>query len=287
MANYLVTYTPLTADDAGTAAVKRFGHPPYADASCRRTPDLEATYPSISAVCRGRNFAPRLRVSDVVVYLSKKGRYGTSAKKSFWRVVAVLRVRKTFDSHLQAATWYREAGRELPKNCVVAGNLPLPLSHTGETNGTLKTKNLTYRKWVALYRKRARDVPAFVVCKALYLRLDTPPVLRTSQVKKHLGHNPETQTPKAEPEAKVRARVEQAADGLDRRGFARAVRSDQRCDLTLAHLEGNTLDGVNVPIVRMEVLDDYHRLSSFPRYASITTGSRLTDALDPSAIFLP
>ena len=56
---YVVSYRPLAGTPQGRRAVQRYGLAPYIDASCRREPDLEAKWPTISALCRGRNFAPR------------------------------------------------------------------------------------------------------------------------------------------------------------------------------------------------------------------------------------
>jgi len=49
---YVVTYRPLESTATGRR-VKT--DPPFADGSCRREPDLESKFPSITALCRGRN----------------------------------------------------------------------------------------------------------------------------------------------------------------------------------------------------------------------------------------
>ena len=67
MATFLATYRPICASAHGRQAVADFGIPPFVDASCRREPDFESSFPSISALCRGRQFAPRLHADDVVV----------------------------------------------------------------------------------------------------------------------------------------------------------------------------------------------------------------------------
>jgi hypothetical protein len=95
---YLVTCRPLIATRHGITAARRHGLPPFVDASCRREPDFENPRPSISAICRGRNFAPRLRVGDLAVYLTVKGRYPGLAEPH-WRLVAVLEVVERFPSH--------------------------------------------------------------------------------------------------------------------------------------------------------------------------------------------
>ena len=57
---YLVTYRPLVGNGRGKAAIKQYGLAPYVDDSCRREPDFEAAFPSISGLCRSTRFAPRL-----------------------------------------------------------------------------------------------------------------------------------------------------------------------------------------------------------------------------------
>jgi len=68
--HYLCTYHPLTENLAGRAAICNHGLPPFIDGSCRREPDFQARVPSISALCRGRNFAPRLWPGDCIAYIS-------------------------------------------------------------------------------------------------------------------------------------------------------------------------------------------------------------------------
>ncbi len=127
--NYLVTYRPLVRNGRGKAAVKQYGLAPYVDDSCRREPDLEAVFPSISGLCRGTWFAPRLSVSDVVVYLTVKGSY-PGHPAAHWRLTAILKVVKKFESHGDAAAWYRARALELPRNCMVPENPLLPMDQT-------------------------------------------------------------------------------------------------------------------------------------------------------------
>ncbi len=37
--------------------------------TCRREPDFESQFPAISALCRGKLFAPRLNPDDLVAYI--------------------------------------------------------------------------------------------------------------------------------------------------------------------------------------------------------------------------
>src|SRR6267142_2679885 len=99
MANYLVKYNPLTSTLGGAAAARRYRIPPYVDGSCRREPDLRLRFPSITALCRGGYFAPKLRVGDQIVYIT--GRENSHGRP--WRLVAILRVIRFFAAHAAAA----------------------------------------------------------------------------------------------------------------------------------------------------------------------------------------
>jgi hypothetical protein len=72
---FLATYRPLVRSLAGRQAIQEYSLPPFIDGSCRREPDFESPFPSITATCRGGNFAPRLREGDRVAYLTVRGRY--------------------------------------------------------------------------------------------------------------------------------------------------------------------------------------------------------------------
>ncbi len=160
----------------------------FVDASCRREPDFEAAPPTISAVCRERFFAPRLRRHAVVVYLTKAGRYPGS-KLWAYRLVAVLQVARPFDSHEAAARWFEEQRLPLPSNCLVPGNEPLQLDHTAHPRWDLS-------EWDAKYQDRVRHYPAFLVCRSLFLELRNPPILTPAQVAAALGANrPRTPVP--------------------------------------------------------------------------------------------
>src|SRR5438105_13962551 len=163
------TFHPLGENVAGRRAAEKFGHPMFVDASCRREPDFEATPPSISALCRGQNFAPRLQVEDVVVYATVLDTYPGKSEPG-WRVVGVLQVARRFESHVEAAEWHLRKGLALPSNCLVEGNEPLGIGHTARPSRVLE-------EWDAHYVARAGQYPVFHVCEALFLELHDPPLL--------------------------------------------------------------------------------------------------------------
>ena len=87
---FLATYRPLIQSASGRAAVRKHALSPFIDGSCRREPDFESAFPSITAMCRAGNFAPRLQIGDRIAYLTVKGKY-LGHHEPGWRLVAVLR----------------------------------------------------------------------------------------------------------------------------------------------------------------------------------------------------
>jgi len=179
-AAFLATYRPLCGTAHGRAAVARYSIAPYVDGSCRREPDLECLFPTITALCRGGRFAPRLREGDRVAYVTKLGRYGTAAE-SHWRLTALLCVHKRFDSHSDAAEWFRNKGIPLPRNCMARKTAPVPLS---QTDGIVKLQSgesvklpseEVIRRWDLAYAVRARRWGTVLACTPLFLELHSPP----------------------------------------------------------------------------------------------------------------
>jgi hypothetical protein len=201
---YVATYRPLVLNGLGRLAVEEHGLPPFADGSCRREPDLESAYPSITATCRGGNFAPRLRPGDRVAYLTVKGQYGNSPERG-WRLVAVLRVTERFASHLDAATWYREQNLPLPSNCLVPGNAPKPFEMTnGMTPAAVQERVAAQadpvravRLWDATYRGRVRRWPVFLATTPEFLELREPLPVTNADLLAAFGRIPPTLTPPA------------------------------------------------------------------------------------------
>src|SRR5215217_3281320 len=87
------------------------------------------------------------------------------------------------------------------------------------------------------------------------------------------------------------ARRCETRDRAQRGGFAGAVRADQRDALTVLHLDRDALEGLDVPVEGMDILDLEQRHQSdsacLPRYASITRGFCRTSCGVPSAILVP
>lgn len=199
MAAFLATYRPIISTLHGRRAVSLFNIPPYVDSSCRREPDFESSYPSISALCRGKLFAPRLSVDDLVVYITRKGRYG-AVEERHWRLVAVMRVLRRFDTHESAAAWYLEQGQVVPKNCMVEGNPPEDLERTGGQRPHLRygdpaDAERVIRRWDVGYRTRAKACGVILATEPVLLDLHDPPIITEQDLAIFGGRMPGTQNP--------------------------------------------------------------------------------------------
>jgi hypothetical protein len=200
---FLATYRPLVRSASGRQAIQQHSLLPFIDGSCRREPDFESRFPSITATCRGGNFAPRLQVGHRVAYLTVRGRY-LGDSESGWRLVAVLRVLHRFESHPAAAVWYEERGEPLPSNCFVQGNLPKPLELTnGDPPKEVKKRMgvddpiRVIRLWNATYQKRITRWPVFLVTEVEFIELNHPPQLTERQIVRVFGRIPSTLNPPA------------------------------------------------------------------------------------------
>ena len=199
---FLVSYYPLTMNSLGKEAIRRFGLPPYADHSCRREPDLESEFPSITALCRGSNFAPRLNVSDVAVYMTIKGNYPGHPGRHR-RLTAILKVIERFQSHEMAAAWYEDMGLELPRNCIVPDNPPLDLDRTSNLDNYPHVE-----RWDSEYRRRSEECSVFLVCEPLFLELYAPPVVTEDMLCAAFGRIPGTRNPPSIPDVEYHSFVE-------------------------------------------------------------------------------
>jgi len=197
---FLATYRPLVRSLAGRQAIQQHSLSPFIDGSCRREPDFESAFPSITATCRGGNFAPRLQERDRVAYLTVRGRYGGETNRD-WRLVAVLRVLHRFESHADAALWYRGQGQPLPSNCFVDGNPPMPFDLTnGDPPQEVRERGerdpvRIIRLWDATYRSRIGKWPVFLATEVEFLELNNPPQVTEPQLRRIFGRIPPTLNP--------------------------------------------------------------------------------------------
>ncbi|SFH39270.1 hypothetical protein [Pontibacter chinhatensis] len=210
----LVTYQPLCYTLLGIEAIQTKGLPPFIDASCRREPDFEGVFPSISALCRKNKLAPQLRQGDIVVYLTKPGKFQCSRpylRQDEYKLTGILEVVDTFKDHVAAGMWFDANGYALPSNCLVAGNAPKRLFETGgdfksqrelkaflamEQEKQSRVADTRVRAWDRQYQQRAVEFPSFVVTRPVYLDLNNPISLFRAELVSWFGNVPGTQASK-------------------------------------------------------------------------------------------
>jgi hypothetical protein len=154
-------------------------------------------------VCRGANFVTRLTPGDIAIYMTKRlgsGHY----------ITAVLQVKQTIatqDAHQQLADISTELGHRLPGNCIVRGNDPLALSHTGgfrsqarATHAALHRNDAAelvkmIRDWDGIYRKRVRATPNVAITTPHFVELTNPPFVNDEMLTEASGKVPGTLNP--------------------------------------------------------------------------------------------
>lgn len=197
---FINSYEPLISNKYGRFASKEYDIPPFVDRSCRREPDFESRYASITSVCRKSKFVPRLSKGDTVIYITKKGKY--LSKGPHWRMVAILEVINIFPSHRLAAIWYEERGLSLPSNCIVKGNKALAAKYTNKES--CDETNESDRE----YRHRVKECGIFVVCNKRWLELHDPPVITREDFESIFGGVPPTRNPTNHPAGHIKKLLE-------------------------------------------------------------------------------
>ncbi|MBK5446841.1 hypothetical protein JFU13_28460 [Peribacillus sp. TH24] len=177
-------YQPLCKNKRGREAIDKYGYKPFIDHSVRREPNFESEYPGITSICRGRNFAPRLKVNDTIAYITGPGRYG-GMKETHYRLVAILQVIYKFPNHQSAANWYMQQGLALPLNCMIEGNHPLRYDHTIHTPQSAIGAEEAYIQRVA-------NNSDYIVCKPLKIELENPPIIPKDKLEDATGFTPST-----------------------------------------------------------------------------------------------
>jgi hypothetical protein len=192
---YINQFRPLAETLHGRNAIAKHNLPPFIDASCRREPDLESQFPSITAICREEYFAPRLQEGDVVAYMTKDIVYPPETE-SARRLVAVLRVEKSWlehrsqrglEAHTQAAAWYQRQGLPVPSNCMVSDEGRMSMDRTDCFKSDLED-------WDAVYRLRAIKCGAFHACEKIFCDVNNPPRLTNPQLLEWFRTIPDTRS---------------------------------------------------------------------------------------------
>ncbi|HOJ07233.1 MAG: hypothetical protein D8M52_10690 [Chlorobi bacterium] len=203
----LNTYRPLIFTKFGSQASIKFNIPPYVDGSCRREPDFESEFPSITALCRGRACAPRLFEGDRIIYLTVKSDYDNIGE-AHYRLTAILKIHKRFENHQDAANWYIKNKILIPSNCLIDGNPPLSIEKTAGLKSTQMKRIMNHdestrnkqlskmlKEWDAEYWDKTKRYPVFITCKKIFIELNNPPILLTKDLTKIFKKVPVTRTP--------------------------------------------------------------------------------------------
>jgi len=200
----LVSYAPLCRNSFGRKAMQEYGLNPFIDSSCRREPDLDSKYPSITATCRAGKLAPVLNVNDILIYLAK---YGGS-----YNMTAILKVIETLDTHEQGAKWYLGRGLKIPSNCIVTDNPPENYFATAGNFGPerdirkfeslpedrkLRLAEVKLRAWDSGYRSRVREYPRLNITEPIYLNTKNPITISPGELRSWFDNKiPGTQNPR-------------------------------------------------------------------------------------------
>jgi hypothetical protein len=190
----LNSFRPLCWTAIGQRAVQTYNLPPFIDASCRREPDLENPFPSISALCRQGKFAPHLKPGDIVVYITVSGSYHPHKEKHH-RLLAILQVEETYPTHRDGQIGYSKLKTQIPSNCMISGNPPLKFDKTA---GNFKTQKQIkqflklsqqdqekiglkiLQQWDDNYLLKSQHWPTFVRTRNIYSNVTDPtPIFRS------------------------------------------------------------------------------------------------------------
>ena len=206
----LNSFHPLCHTRTGRCAMSTYGFPPFIDASCRREPDFQNPFPSISALCRQGIFAPHLRHNDVVVYMTVGGKYQNHSVVHH-RIVSILLVEHVYPTHQDGEIGYQALNVPTPSNCMVPSNLPFDFDKTAGDFNTVRQETSYLSKlpavqlqigqrrisiWDSAYLQKSQTWQCFVRTKALYLDLHNPTPILEHQFVSIFGKVPNTRTPR-------------------------------------------------------------------------------------------
>lgn len=198
MAVFLNSFTPLATNKTGRASANKYNLPLFIDGSCRREPDFENTNPAITQLCRPTKLVTRLSKKDLVIYITKLGRYGT--KEYGWRLISILEIIDILPNHSSASNYYINNGIPISQNIICDNTAPFPLDKTHSINENTKKytdSNEVIQKWNAGYKYRARKYPEVAITKVWndVLYLNNPPIINHQIMNDIFGRIPGTQNP--------------------------------------------------------------------------------------------
>ena len=198
MAIFLNSFTPLATNKFGRLVSGKYKIPLFIDGSCRREPDFENPNPAITQLCRPGKLVTRLNKGDIIIYITKIGKYGT--KIEGWRLISILEVVEIKQSHKEACDYYLKKGIPVSQNIICSKTKPFPLDKTHKINDNVRVysdENEIIRRWNAGYEIRARRYPEVAITKIWnnVLFLNTPPNIDRNTMTYIFGRIPGTQTP--------------------------------------------------------------------------------------------
>jgi hypothetical protein len=198
MAVFLNSFTPLAVNKFGRAAAALYNIPPYIDGSCRREPDFENLKPAITQLCRPNKLVTRLSNSDLIIYITKLGRYGSN--QAHWKFVGILEVIDIVPDHNSALTYYLNNKITVSQNIMCSNTSPFQLDMTHRICGFnyigLSSSNII-SKWNAGYNYRANKYRTVAITEVWNnkLFLNSPPLINHQMMKSIFGRIPGTQNP--------------------------------------------------------------------------------------------
>jgi hypothetical protein len=198
MAVYLNTFSPICANKFGRNSVTENNLPHFIDGSCRREPDFENPYPAITQLCRPGKLVPRLKNGDLVIYLTKNGRYGENF--SHWKFIGILEVISLYQNHNSAATFYTNNSIPISQNIFCANSNPLNLNLThgicGFKHGNLSPTRII-QIWNEFYRIRSIKYSNCAITKVWkkHIYLSNALILNHNSMINIFGRIPGTQNP--------------------------------------------------------------------------------------------
>ena len=202
------SFKPLCHKQLGVMAIEKYGFPPFIDASCRREPDFENPFPSITALCRQGKFAPHLRKNNIVVYITTGGTF--KPYKLGHHLIAILQVEEVYKTHELGKRGYINANLPIPNNCMVEETRPYKFDQTagGEMSADILKKYLALseelreranaeliKDWDNDYLQRSLTYQCFIKTKSLYTNVQNPIRLLRSDFQYIFGKLPNTRTP--------------------------------------------------------------------------------------------
>jgi len=194
----LNSFTPLACNKFGRASALNNNLPFFIDGSCRREPDFQNPNPAITQLCRPKKLVPRLNIGDLVIYITKLGRYGDP--QGHWKLIGILEVIDFAQNHNSAVSFYTNRNIPVSQNIICNQTTPYPLNMTHGINGLPKSNMTAQRiisRWNAGYIYRANNYPKLAITKVWenILFLQNPPIITHVMMQNIFGRIPGTQTP--------------------------------------------------------------------------------------------